>query len=171
MMQRDGLDDDTIASALANYWSAPTNTKIKLTEDIQVVKWTTESIVPTLDGPPLDPIAPAKSAYEFLALHLAGAIYDDDPPLKAIREGFAAKKLDPAFVWVERLEANNIKPFHGLFFEGNLPYAIVQVRYFGCVAVRVHFKTLSIGGSRFIYTHDLEQNAESVSEIADSSTE
>jgi len=57
-------------------------------------------------------------------------------------------------------------PFHGILFEGNNPYATVQVRLFGQFAFRVHFKTLSVDGPRFFYTHDLTADEEHVAYAA-----
>jgi hypothetical protein len=38
---------------------------------------------------------------------------------------------------VERLEAKEYAPFHGVCFEGNDPYTKIQVRLFGKLSYRV----------------------------------
>jgi hypothetical protein len=74
---------------------------------------------------------------------------------------FVLTLCHPLMSEVERLHAPDANPFHGLVFEGNLPYAKVQVRLFGQLAFRVHFKRLAVHGPRGMYTHDLRSNEES----------
>ena len=141
---------------------APENTRVSLTQTLEVVKWSIESIQPTLDGPLLNLVVPLKIAYEFLALHLNDAVYQDLPALAAVRSALASNSIDTTHLLIERLHAPIAKPFHGIVFEGNDPHATVQVRLFGKLAFRIHFKTLSVGGPRFVYTHDLIDNEEHV---------
>lgn len=166
MLKRDNHDEAGIAEALRIFEVAPENTKVALSDKIEVVKWSIEAIQPALDGPFMNPIVPIKSAYEFLALHLGNTIYEDSPPLATIREVLFGANLNERYVQVERLQAADTKPFHGIVFEGNNPYAVVQLRLFGQLAFRVHFKTLSIAGPRFAYTHDLTDNLEHVELVA-----
>lgn len=166
MLERDNHDEAAIAEALRIFSVAPDNTRVTLSDNIAVVKWNIEKIQPALDGPLMNPIVPIKSAYEFLALHLNTAIYEDVPPLSAIRNVLSGAAVDDRHLFVERLYSQEAKPFHGLVFEGNDPYATVQVRLFGQLAFRVHFKSLSVGGPRFVYTHDLTDNSEHVEQIA-----
>lgn len=162
MLERDNHDEATITEALRIFAIAPENIQVALSDKIEVVKWSIEKIQPALDGPLMNPVVPIKSAYEFLALHLNTAIYEDVPSLAATRSVLSGAELDERHLHVERLHAPEARPFHGLVFEGNNPYAIVQVRLFGQLAFRVHFKTLSVGGPRFVYTHDLTTNSEHV---------
>jgi hypothetical protein len=71
--------------------------------------------------------------------------------------------LNEHAIRVERLTSNQYEPFHGVCFEGNDPYAKVQIRLFGWLAFRVHFLHLAIGGERFVYTHRLDSMNEDVS--------
>lgn len=155
-------DEASISQALRRLDEAPNNTRIVLTSTLEVVKWSIETIQPTLDGPLLNFIVPLKTAYEFLALHLNDAIYQDIPALAAARNAFAGNLIDTTHLLVERLHAPEAKPFHGIVFEGNDPHATVQVRLFGQLAFRVHFKTLLVDGPRFAYTHDLTTDEEHV---------
>ena len=59
------------------------------------------------------------------------------------------------FYWVAVLW-----PFHGIVFEGNNPHAQVQIRLFGWLAFRVHFKRLKVHALRCAYTHFLDKNIE-----------
>ena len=165
MLSRDGASPVEIAAALRLFASAPENTLISISKNIDVIKWSVEHVELSLDGDLMNSLVPAKSAYEFLALHVGSAIYEESPPLKAIRQALRTTKLNEEHIRVERLHAIDAKPFHGLVFEGNAPHARVQVRLFGKLALRVHFPRLSIGGSRGMYTHDLESNEEHVRQL------
>lgn len=162
MLRRDGASPQEIESALHAFTAAPENTLTTLSKNVDVVKWSVESLKLLLDGPLLNPLVPAKSAYEFLAMHVGGSIYEESPPLKAIRLALHSGRLNREHIRVERLHATETKPFHGLVFEGNAPHARVQLRLFGALAFRVHFLRLSVAGSRGLYTHDLESNEEHV---------
>lgn len=162
MLERAGCDEKGIAESLRRLESAPENTRVPVADGLEVVKWSIERIEPALDGPLLSQLSPLKTAYEFLALHLNGAIYEDVPALEAARAALRGGEVDSAHLLVERLHAPKARPIHGIVFEGNAPYAMVQVRLFGQLAFRVHFKTLAVGGPRFVYTHDLESNTEHI---------
>jgi hypothetical protein len=166
MLRREGMGEEEITTALQRLDAAPENAPVELSRSVTVVKWAVEKLEVSLDGPLLNPVVPAKTAYEFLALHLGGAIYERVPCLDAIRAALSTGSIDERQIQVERLHAPEAKPFHGIVFEGNSPYAKVQVRLFGKLAFRVHFKHLSVGGSRASYTHDLESNEENVLEMA-----
>lgn len=165
MLSREGLSDKQISCAMRCFEEAPENIKLALSPGIEVVKWSVTGLRPSLEGPMLNPLIPVKSAYEFLALHVGTAIYQDTPPLKAIRKLLRDGGTDVQQAEIERLHAPDAKPFHGLVFEGNHPYAKVQVRLFGQLAFRVHFKRLSIAGPRGMYTHDLTSNEELVQQL------
>jgi hypothetical protein len=116
----------------------------------------------------MDPLIPTKTAYEFLSCHVGSDIYDDSLHLSQIRASITNKKMNPDVLYVERLSSNKYEPFHGICFEGNDPYAKVQIRLFGWLAFRVHFLHLSIGGPRYVYTHRLDTNEERIDPINDS---
>lgn len=165
MLRREGLEPHEIESAVARFMEAPDDSRVDLSPNIAVVKWSVTGLTMSLDEPLLDPLVPAKSAYEFLALHVGTAICEDSPPLRSIREALTSGMLQERDLLVERLHAPEAKPFHGLIFEGNAPYAKVQVRLFGKLAFRVHFKQLSVAGARAMYTHDLSANHETVTQL------
>lgn len=165
LLEREGLTELQVALALQTLANASENVKLSLSPAIDVVKWSGTGIRALLDGPMLNNLIPVKSAYEFLALHVGTAIYQNTPPLTAIRSSLHSGRMDSMHIEVERLQAPDAKAFHGLVFEGNQPYAKVQVRIFGQLAFRVHFKTLSIGGPRAMYTHDLRSGEEVVQQL------
>ena len=153
MMKEEGIDENSIAKVLRMVDEAPSDRKVTLTPNLEVIKWSHETI--TLDlsnNKTMSPLVPFKIAYEFLACHVGTAIYNENQLLNqlraALREG---TKDDPCFK-VERLFASEYKPFHGICFEGNDPHARVQIRLFGHLAFRVHFLRLSVSGPRWIYT-------------------
>jgi hypothetical protein len=165
MLEQKELSDHDVEDALRRFRESPDDTRIEISQGIEVVKWSVSGLELALDGPMLNPLIPTKSAYEFLALHVGDAIYAETPPLKAIRRALYDGVLDEQNIEVERLHAPEAKPFHGLVFEGNKPYAKVQVRLFGKLAFRIHFKCLSVAGPRGMYTHDLATNRESVEQL------
>lgn len=162
MLERANYDEGSISESLQRLERAPENTRVTLAGGLEVVKWSIERIEPAPGGPLLSPMVPLKSAYEFLALHLNSAVYEEVPALAATRYALSGGPVDPTHLLIERLHAPMARPLHGIAFEGNSPYAKVQVRLLGQLAFRVHFKTLSVGGPRFVYTHDLEANTEHV---------
>lgn len=165
MLRRDGMGEEDILAAIQLFNAAPDNARVKLSPSIAAVKWSVARLEPSLDGALVNPMVPVKTAYEFLALHLGSAIYGRAACLDAIRAALLTGAIDDRQIEVERLHAPDTKPIHGIVFEGNSPYAKVQVRLFGKLAFRVHFKLLAVGGSRASYTHDLESNNEDILEM------
>lgn len=78
MLRRDGASPPEIESALRAFAVAPENTRVTLSKNIDVVKWSVENMQLSLDGPLMNSLVPAKSAYEFLALHVGQAIYEPE---------------------------------------------------------------------------------------------
>lgn len=165
ILQRDGYDAPFRAEALRRFDEAPENVRVDIGPNLEVVKWQVAHLTLDLDGPLIDPILPVKTAFEFLALHLGTVIYDDAPPIAEARRVLRGGPLDSDWISVERLQAENARPVHGIVFEGNSPYAKVQIRLFGKLAFRVNFLHLSVGGPRAQYTHDLTSNQEQISEV------
>lgn len=165
MLKRDGHDATAIQAALARFDAAQDNERVQIYAGIEVVKWAVTGLEPALDGPLLDSVVPIKTAFEFLACHLAEMVYDDTPSLNAIREILATGQTDNDVAVVERLYASTARPFHGIVFEGNEPCAQIQVRLYGQLAFRVRFAQLAVGGRRAQYTHDLVTDEEAIIEI------
>lgn len=163
ILRRSGCEEAPILDAIQTFDNAPENKKIEVVPGLEVVKWSIERLELDLSRSRLmDPLIPAKTAYEFLACHIGTAIYDEAQQLAEIRESLTNQLLNSDAIQVERLSSNKYEPFHGVFFEGNDPYAKVQVRLFGWLVFRVHFRRLSIQGPRFVYTHRLDSKLEDV---------
>jgi hypothetical protein len=166
ILEKGGYDEAPILQALAQFDGTPDDERIEVAPGLEVVKWRTTSL--TLDlskGKLLNPLIPLKIAYEFIALHMGSAIYDEGAPLKTVRDTLQIQADLPPSIDVERLNAKEYQPFHGICFEGNDPHAKVLIRLFGWLAFRVHFKELSFSGPRFIYTHYLDSNNENMREL------
>jgi hypothetical protein len=150
---------------------APEDRKLEIAPGLEIVKWSIQRLELDLSCAELmDTLIPAKTAYEFLACHIASAIYDGAPQLCEVRNCITSGLLNNDVILVERLSSNKYEPFHGICFEGNDPYAKVQIRLFGWLAFRVHFRRLSIQGPRFIYTHSLDTKVEDVRLIGEAKT-
>ncbi len=134
-----------------------------LAPGLEAVKWSVKKLQLDLSRSKLmSPLVPLKIGYEFLACHLGCAIYDDAPQMRELRAALRGTLEDDSYFWVERLNASECEPFHGIYFEGNSPYARVLIRLFGWLAFRVHFRRLSVAGPRFIYTHYLDTSCEDI---------
>ncbi len=162
ILRREGYEAPIRARALQIFDEAPDNIRVAVAPGHEIVKWGITKLEPEVGGPLINPVVPLKIAFEFLACHLGTAIYEQTSPLDEIRSILAGADLSPKLVSVERLYAEDAKPFHGLIFEGNDPHAKVQIRLFGQLAFRVHLLRLAVGGPRFRYTHDLTTNEEEV---------
>lgn len=171
MLQRRGYDAPFRAEALRRFDEAPENTRVEVAPGLEIAKWQVTGIELALDGPLMDPVVPIKSAFEFLAGHLGTAICEKAPPLEEVRRVLGGGAIDTSHIRVERLHALKSRSFHGIIFEGNHPHALVQVRFFGKLAFRVHFLKLAVGGPRAKYTHDLATNEESLVQIDDGTQE
>ena len=91
---------------------------------------------------------------------VAYSICASKPQLEEIRNALLSQKPDSVCFQIDRLNANEYKPFHGVAFERNEQYAQVQVRLLGWLAFRVHFRKLRIHAPRCAYTHFLDTNLE-----------
>ncbi len=161
ILKRAGYEKSPIERAVAALREAPENKRVEVAPILEIVKWRTDRIALDLSKTKMmNPLIPAKIAFEFLACHAGTAIYDEVPQLSEVRQALCTMETVSDSIRVDRLSSNKYKPFHGICFEGNDPHAIVQVRLFGWLAFRVHFLKLSIGGPRFIYTHRLDTGEE-----------
>lgn len=161
MLQKAKYAEGTLQKAMRAFDHAPADTKVKIATGLEVVKWSIQSLKLDLSKSRLmNPLIPAKTAYEFLALLVGSAIYDGAPQLTRIRHSLREKVLDPEAIMVERLSSDKYEPFHGICFEGNDPYTKVQIRLFGWLAFRVHFLRLAISAPRLLYTHRLDTGEE-----------
>ncbi len=169
ILQKSEYEEVPIGHALQVFDNAPENTKQEIAPGLEIVKWSIQRLALDLScAEQMDFLIPAKTAYEFLACHIGSAIYDGAPQLSEIRNSLTSGLLNTDAILVERLTSNKYEPFHGICFEGNAPYAKVQIRLLGWLAFRVHFLRLSIQGPRFIYTHRLDTKEEEIRVVDES---
>jgi len=163
ILLKSGVGETPIANAMREFEDAPENQKVTLVPGLEIVKWSVESLRPDLgDSSLMSPLVPLKIGYEFIACHLGTAVYENAPQLDDIRFSIREMVEESTCFEVERLNALEYKPFHGICFEGNSPHARVLVRLFGWLAFRVHFRHLAIGGPRFAYTQYLDTKRETL---------
>jgi hypothetical protein len=158
ILQRDGHAPEFIQLALERLTAAPEGQRVEVAPGVYVTNWPTDGAKPDLSrGTCLDDLVAVKIAFEFFALCSGAAICDSSPQLNEIRYALKCARSSPSFN-VERLvaTATDYAPFHGICFEGNDPYAKIQVRLFGKLAYRVHFQHLSLDQPKITYTHDLK---------------
>jgi hypothetical protein len=151
--------------AVSRFDDAPDNKRVEIAPGIEAIKWRVDRLEIDLSHAQfMDPLIPTKIAFEFLACHVGPAVYDDVPQLSQIRSALRNKQMNTDVLLVERLTSNKYEPFHGIVFEGNDPYARVQVRLFGWLAFRVHFLHLAVSGPRYVYTQRLDSGEEAIVE-------
>lgn len=167
-LKRSGYGDAPITGALRTFEIMPENQRTPVAQGLDVVKWSIEEIELDLSQSKfMDSMLPAKVAYEFLALCAGEAICSKDWPLPELRRTLATGAVgDDIVMRVERFQAGDPRPFHGICNEENLEYSQVQVRLFGCLAYSVHFPRLYVGGPRYAYTHCLQTSREDLRIIA-----
>lgn len=163
ILAKKGYSASSIKKAMEDYREAPLGQKVSVVPSLDFVKWGIDNLQPDLGkAEMMNPLIPAKIAFEFLACHAGDAFYSKEPQLETIRRALLTLEMQPSAIEIERLSSGKYEPFHGLLFEGNDPHARVQVRLFGWLAFRVHFLRLSVSGPRFVYTHRLDTSEERV---------
>ncbi len=156
ILHKEGYGEIPIERALTLFRNAPEAEKISLVPGLEFINWPIKRVDPDFsEGKLLNPLVLLKMAYEYLACHLGTAVYDDAPQMSELRSVLRDHNEEHPCYSVERLHAPAYKPLHGLCFEGNDPYAKVQVRLFGKLAYRVHLNNLAVGGDRYVYTQNL----------------
>lgn len=165
ILRKSGYGATPLEEALRTFDHAPEDQRTEIAPGLEVVKWRIQKVQHDLSRPLMDEVVPLKIAFEFLACHLGTAIYSDVPQLAEIRHVLRSGEDVSNSFHVDRLSAEEYRPFHGLCFEGNDPHARIQIRLFGWLAFRVHFYGLAVGGPRFAYTHNLESNRERIALI------
>jgi len=168
ILKRQGCTKPQIAETLSKFNGSQSTEITEIHPGLEAAKWDIEKIELNFDGTSLmNPLIPLKIAFEFIACHLGASVFDAEPQIEEIRNAFAKQDTENECFQVERLNANEYKPFHGLVFEGNKPHAQVQIRLFGWLAFRVHFKRLSVHAPRCVYTHLIDTNIEDLRIIED----
>ncbi|WP_260023844.1 hypothetical protein [Ruegeria conchae] len=153
-VQKKGGTASEIDEAINRWEHAPTGQEVEVAQGLWIKKWEDHPSTPTYSEPPLSPLVPLKTAYEFAALLIGGAIYDQafDPLRKVLRDQDLELAKEMAdYRWADKPDA-----FHGIAFEGNYEVAQFQVRLFGLLAYRVKFPNIGLKLSPVVYTHRLD---------------
>lgn len=167
LLRKSGYQEIDARKAISLFDNAAENERVEIAPGLEAVKWRIDRLETDLSQTQfMDPLIPAKTAYEFLSCLVGSAIYEDGPHLSKIRAVFMNRQMNPDELIVERLTSNKYEPFHGICFEGNGPYATFQIRLFGQLAFRVHFLHVSVGGPRYVYTHRLDTGEEFIDDIS-----
>ena len=172
MLKRKGYEETPIKRAVEVLEGMPESRPTTIAPGLEVINWPVEGVELDLSqSVPLNPILPAKIAFEFLALCVGKEIYADEGPLPALRRILMERQHpDDKILRVERLSSGKFRPFHGICIEDNSEYFQIQVRLFGWLAYHVHFPGLRVGGPRYVYTHWLNSGEDYVRTISTDST-
>ena len=161
ILRRQGCTQGQIEEALSKFDLTASNEISEIHSGLEVSKWDLEKTELNFNGTSLmNPLVPLKIAYEFIACHLGASICASGHQLEVVRNALLTQNADNECFQVERLNAKEYKPLHGIVLERNKQYAQVQIRLFGWLAFRVHFKKLRVYAPRFAYTHFLDTNIE-----------
>jgi hypothetical protein len=137
-----------------------------LSKNVSIINWPLDKAELDLSrGASLHELVAGKIAFEFLALLSGTVICKDVPQLTGIRHALMECHHGSEVFNVERLLAPDYAPIHGICFEGNQPHATIQVRLFGKLAFRVHFRRLALSQPKIVYTHYLKSGEEYVREL------
>jgi hypothetical protein len=164
ILVKDGHTPEFVQAAPMKFAVAPEGQRVKLSPSVSIINWPTDKAKGDFSrGTPLNDLVVVKIAFEFLALISGTEICNDTAQLNEVRHALKCARGSAALS-VERLLAQDYAPFHGICFEGNDPYVKIQVRLFGRLAYRVHFRRLSLDQRKIIYTHNLKSGHEDVRE-------
>jgi len=170
-LRTSGRTEIQIQNTLAAIDEAPENERIEIEPGRQIVKRSIQKVESDLSkGKFMSLLIPAKIAFEFLAIRLGTAIYDDAPQWAELRQDFSGEPYPENYshgaylktnaIKVERRASRKYAPFHGICFEGNDSYVKVRIRLFGWLSFHVHFLHLAVDGPCFAYTHKLDTGEE-----------
>lgn len=163
ILQREGIASNLVEESLRAFDEAPGNQKIFLSPTVEAVKWDITEVSLDLSRTKLmSDLVPAKIAYEFLALHVGSAIYQEAPQFTEVRHALTSGTALPPLIRVERLMARDYKPVLRICFEAAHPHTRILIRFPGWLSFRVHFDKLRISGNRLIYNHNLATQQECV---------
>jgi hypothetical protein len=164
ILVKDGHPPELVQAALIKFAAAPEGQSVELLPGVSIINWPTDEARLDLSrGTPLNDLIVVKIAFEFLALMSSTAICNDTLQLNEVRCALKCARGSDAF-GVERLVGQGYAPFHGICFEGNDPYAKIQVRLFGRLAYRIHFRRLSLEQRKIVYTQNLKSGHEHLRE-------
>ena len=119
MLERSGHDKDAVLRAMHIFDNAPENERVELLPGLEIVNWPISKLELDLNSAQLmNPLIPAKTAYEFIACHLSGSIYEEVRQLNEIRDQFMKCELNPDVIQVERLTSNKYRTISWYIFRG-----------------------------------------------------
>ena len=164
MLRKEGLSEDEIAGKIQSFNKLENNKIIQLSKTVRIVKWSTESIFPCLQGPLLDEKVIALIAYEFLSLLIGNLIYKDrlDFIREFIKEGVKSKKLV-----IEQLTSRHYSPYHKIYPELLETEIIINIILFRWLVYRVHLKGFRLSSADFVYLEELKNRKTLIAKSVD----
>jgi len=169
MLRKEGLSEDEIAGKIQSFNKLENNKIIQLSKTVRVVKWSTESIFPSLQGSLLDEKVIALMAYEFLSLLIGNLIYKDrlDFIREFIKEGKKSKKLV-----IEQLTSRHYSPYHKVYPELLETETIINIILFRWLVYKVHIKGVRLLSSPdFVYLEELKTRKTLIAKSVDEAKE
>ncbi len=161
-----GASPGRVRELLETFDASPEDVYVPLAPGLTVVKWSVDGLKPVLGGNRLRDSVVLKMAYEYIALHLGGAVYQRSPQLDRLREMVLRGEQGGRAYRIEHLSTRKYVALHGLSLEAPSPYSVVRICLFGWLVYRAHLLELAIQGPRLIYEHDLKSSHETLRHAA-----
>ena len=118
LLRKSGYQEAPARKAVSSFDEAPENDRVEIAPGLGAVKWRIDRLDVDMSRTQImDPLIPAKAAFEFLCCHVGSAIYDEGLHLSQIRSSIINKQMNPDVLRVERLTSNKYEPLHGICFE------------------------------------------------------
>ena len=161
MLKKDGATQGEISSAVTRLENLPEGSRVRVANRIEALKATLDAVYPVLSSRGIEPRAPLKMAYEYLARQLRKKIFH--PYFDRVRSALADSGMAARSYSVEesRVRDGKCAPFHGLAVKNEDRSVIVKIRLFGYLCYTVRFFGLQIvGGQSHHYALHLDGNRE-----------
>jgi len=164
MLRKEGLSEDEITGKVQSFNELENNKIVQLSKTVRVVKWSTESIFPSLQGSLLDEKVIALIAYEFLSLLVGNLIYNDKLNFirEFIKEGGKSKKLV-----IEQLTSRHYSPYHKIYPELLETEIIINIILFRWLVYKVHLKGFRLLSTDFVYSEELRNRKTLIAKSVD----
>ena len=145
--------------------TAALDERIKLNDNLEIIKWGVNEIQPDLTGPKISDIVPLEIAYEFLAILIRSQIYVD--PFNDIRDAILNGSKNPSVYEIEYLRGTKYDPIHAIFIEQNQPHVQIMIVLFRWIVYRVKLLGIALDNRypRVGYEVDLKTGKDRIGKI------
>ena len=164
MLRKDKVPENAIQTALEAQDKSGLDKRVEVHPGYEVITWESKRVERDLSKATfMNLLVPLKIAYEFVACHLGTSIFDD--VWEEIRHALLGDMDMPQTVRITRAVSRKFSPVHGVCNEGNNPHCSILMRLLSTLQFRVEFLNIAVLGPAFVYTHNLAEETENVTEL------